>query len=52
MNKLFNDFNVKTGMCKRCEDEKKVNKFGLCESCAQEIDQEYASMYRVRDMDY
>lgn len=34
--------------CKRCGDEKKVNKYGLCKSCESEVDYEYAMMYETK----
>jgi hypothetical protein len=37
--------------CKRCEDEKSVNKFGLCKSCQEEVDYEYSLLYRIKTMD-
>jgi len=37
--------------CKRCDDEKTVNKFGLCNSCQDEVDYEYSLLYRIRSMD-
>lgn len=41
-----NQFEVK--FCKRCGDEKKVNKFSLCKSCERDVDQEYALMYESK----
>lgn len=52
MENMITDMNTKVAMCKRCEDEKQVNKFGLCESCSAEIDHEYAVMYRIKTMEY
>lgn len=37
--------------CKRCSDEKKVNKFGLCKTCQEEVDYEYSLLYRIKTMD-
>ena len=37
--------------CNRCEDEKSVNKFGLCESCQDEVDYEYSILYKINNMD-
>ncbi len=34
--------------CKRCGDEKKVNKFTLCKTCESEVDYEYAIMYETK----
>ena len=42
MKNIIDSMNVKVDICKRCQDEKKVNKFGLCESCAAEVDYEYS----------
>lgn len=39
------------GKCKRCEDEKTVNKFSLCKSCQDEVDYEYSLLFRIRSMD-
>lgn len=52
MKNIIDSMNVKVDICKRCQDEKKVNKFGLCESCAAEVDYEYAVMYRIKEMEY
>lgn len=52
MKNTINEMQFKMNVCKRCEDEKKVNKFGLCKSCAAEVDHEYAILYRVNEMDY
>jgi uncharacterized membrane protein YvbJ len=41
-----NQFEVK--FCKRCGDEKKVNKFNLCKACESEVDYEYAVMYETK----
>ncbi len=52
MNNILDNMNLKVENCRRCGDEKKVNKFGLCEACAAEVDHEYAVMYRVKNMEY
>lgn len=39
------DDHLKT--CKRCGDEKKVNRHGLCTVCESEVDHEYAMMYET-----
>ncbi|WP_240841366.1 hypothetical protein [Acidaminobacter sp. JC074] len=52
MKNMMESMYVKVDVCKRCEDEKKVNKFGLCESCAAEVDYEYAVLYRIKEMEY
>ncbi len=52
MKNAIENMQFKVEICKRCEDEKKVNKFGLCKSCAAEVDHEYAVLYRVKTMDY
>jgi hypothetical protein len=39
------------GKCKRCEDEKSVNRFELCKSCQEEVDYEYSLLYRIKSMD-
>ena len=41
-----NQFEVK--FCKRCGDEKKLNKFNLCKTCESEVDYEYAMMYETK----
>jgi len=41
-----NQFEVK--FCKRCGDEKKVNKFNLCKTCQTEVDYEFAMMYETK----
>lgn len=41
-----NQFEVK--FCKRCGDEKKVNKYNLCKTCETEVDYEYAVMYETK----
>jgi hypothetical protein len=41
-----NQFEVK--FCKRCGDEKKVNKFSLCKTCETEVDYEYSVMYETK----
>jgi len=40
-----------TDKCNRCEDEKKVNRFGLCESCQEKVDHEYSFLYRIKTME-
>lgn len=52
MKKKSNDAILKVGKCKRCGDEKKVNKFGLCQECQQEVDYEYATIFRTYDMEH
>lgn len=52
MKNAIDNMQFRVEKCKRCEDEKKVNKFGLCKSCAAEVDHEYAVLYRINDMDY
>lgn len=52
MKNIIENINANISICKRCEDEKKVNKFGLCESCSAEVDYEYAVMYRIKTMEY
>jgi len=42
-------WNVET--CKRCGDEKKVNRFGVCDSCDHEIDNDYAGLYGYKEME-
>ncbi|MCK5764089.1 MAG: hypothetical protein KAH05_08215 [Clostridiales bacterium] len=37
--------------CKRCEDEKSVNRHGLCKSCQDEVDYEYSLLYRIKTME-
>ncbi len=51
MKNMIENMQVKVEVCRRCKDEKKVNKFGLCESCSAEVDYEYAVLYRISDMD-
>ncbi|MDK9710833.1 hypothetical protein [Acidaminobacter sp.] len=38
-------------VCKRCGDEKKVNRFGVCETCDHEIDNDYAGIYGYKEME-
>lgn len=45
-----NQFDV--SFCKRCGDEKKVNKFKLCKSCQSEVDYEYAMMYETKTREH
>jgi len=45
-----NEFKV--DYCKRCGDEKKVNKFGLCKGCDSEIDMEYSLMYETKTKEH
>jgi len=52
MKNMIENMKVKVEVCRRCKDEKKTNKFGLCESCAAEVDYEYAVLYRIHDMEY
>ncbi|MGM0378557.1 MAG: hypothetical protein ACQEQE_02320 [Bacillota bacterium] len=44
--------NINVEECNRCHDEKEVNKFGLCKACQLEVDHEYSSLYRIKNMDY
>jgi hypothetical protein len=37
--------------CNRCEDLKRVNKFGVCEDCQLEIDREYSQIYTFKTME-
>lgn len=39
-------------VCKRCNDEKKVNRFGLCRACQEQVEYEYYVIYRVSDMEH
>lgn len=52
MKKVNYENQFKVAVCKRCHDEKKVNRFGLCESCQSEVDYEYANLYRIKSMEY
>jgi len=52
MDKNVQNNYVKVGACKRCEEEKKVNRFGLCKTCNQEVDREYAMLYGFKTMEY
>jgi len=45
-----NQFEV--DFCKRCGDEKKVNRYGLCQVCEEEVDTEYALMYESKTKEY
>ncbi len=42
----------KVDYCKRCGDEKKVNKFGLCKGCENEVDYEYSLMYETKTREH
>ncbi len=48
---MKNNF-MNISVCKRCEEEKKVNRFGLCKQCNGEVDREYAVMYGFKNMEY
>lgn len=52
MKNKSNDAVFKVENCNRCGDEKKVNKFGLCQECQQEVDYEYATIFRAYDMEH
>ena len=52
MKKARMDNEMKKGICKRCNDEKKLNRFALCESCQDEVDYEYANLYRIKTMEH
>jgi len=52
MDKNVQNNYVKVGASKRCEEEKKVNRFGLCKTCNQEVDREYAMLYGFKTMEY
>lgn len=52
MKKARMDNEMKKGICKRCNDEKKLNRFGLCEACQDEVDYEYANLYRIKTMEH
>ncbi len=51
-NKVMKNSNTKLGTCKRCHDEKEINKFGLCKACETEVDHEYGILYSIKDMNY
>jgi hypothetical protein len=51
MEKYLNKDQWHVETCKRCGDEKKVNKFGVCETCDHEIDGDYASLYGTTEME-
>lgn len=52
MKKAVRDNQFKVAVCKRCHDEKKVDRFGLCQTCHAEVDYEYANLYRIKTMDH
>jgi len=52
MDKNVQNNYVKVSVCKRCEEDKKVNRFGLCKTCNSEVDREYAMLYGFKTMDY
>jgi len=52
MKKAVQDNQFKVAVCKRCHDEKKVDRFGLCQTCHAEVDYEYANLYRIKTMDH
>ncbi len=53
MKKIVNRNEIKViNTCKRCNEDKKVDKFGLCEMCEMEIDYEYSNLYRIKTMDH
>lgn len=43
--------NVSEGCCSRCGDEKSVNRFGVCDQCNTEIDDEYLEIYNLQNME-
>lgn len=47
---MNNHFDTET--CKRCGDEKKLNRFSLCKSCETEVDYEYAMMYETKTREH
>lgn len=52
VNNIIKNSNFKLDGCKRCQDEKEVNKFGLCKACQMEVDHEYGMLYSIKNMDY
>lgn len=52
MKNKSSDAVFKVDNCNRCGDEKKVDKFGLCQECQQEVDYEYATIFRAYDMEH
>jgi hypothetical protein len=52
MDKIMKNSNMKVDTCRRCHDQKELNKFGLCKACQMEVEHEYALLYRVKDMEY
>lgn len=52
MDKMVKGNDIRIDKCKRCGDEKQINKFGLCKSCDTEVDYEYSMLYRVKNMEY
>lgn len=37
--------------CKRCGDQVKVNRFGVCDTCEHDIDNDYAMLYGYKEME-
>jgi len=58
MNKLKRKFKVESNFtleeceCSRCNEQKHVNKFGVCKECDTVIDKEYAELYAIKTMEY
>lgn len=50
--KMDNDVRIKDDACKRCNDQKKVNRFGLCKSCEDQVDEEYYTLFRISEMEH
>lgn len=52
MEKMQNNSTLGVQVCRRCEEEKRVNQYGLCKVCDQEVDKEYRQLYGNKTMDH
>lgn len=51
MEKNIFTMNQTEGCCSRCGDEKNLNRFGFCDQCDVEIDNEYMEIYNLQNME-
>lgn len=43
--------NQSEGSCARCGDQKNLNRYGVCDQCNVEIDDEYMEIYNIQNME-
>jgi hypothetical protein len=43
--------NASETSCSRCGDVKSLNRFGVCDQCDTEIDNEYLEIYNIQNME-